>query len=72
MRCKVLGRVMMNHIIVDVTEATSDESQAVVATLIGKDGKETVSAENLADWAQTINYEIVTRLGSHLKRMVID
>ena len=72
MRCKILGRVMMNHIIVDVTEATRDETHEVVATLIGKDGTETVSAENLAEWAQTINYEIVTRISSHLKRMVVD
>ncbi len=72
MRCKILGRVMMNHIIVDVTEATGDETHEVVATLIGKDGGESVTAENLAEWAQTINYEIVTRIGSHLKRMVVD
>ncbi|BBH52379.1 alanine racemase [Fluviispira sanaruensis] len=70
-RCRILGRVMMNHIIVDVTEATSDET-SVVATLIGSNGKESISAENLADWSQTINYEIVTRIGSHLKRMVVD
>ncbi|KAB8039697.1 alanine racemase [Silvanigrella paludirubra] len=71
-RCKVLGRVMMNHIIVDVTEATSEETNEVVATLIGRDGSESVSAENIAEWAQTINYEVVTRIGSHLKRMVVD
>lgn len=72
LRCKILGRVMMNHIIVDVTEATRDESHEVVATLIGKDGTDSVSAENIAEWAETINYEIVTRIGSHLKRMVVD
>jgi alanine racemase len=72
MRCKILGRVMMNHIIVDVTEATRDETHEVVATLIGKDGTESVTAEIIAEWAQTINYEIVTRIGSHLKRMVVD
>lgn len=70
-RCKILGRVMMNHIIVDLTEATRDESP-VVATLLGRDGEETVSAEMLADWAQTINYEIVARIGAHLKRLVVD
>lgn len=72
MRCKILGRVMMNHIIVDVTEVTRDETREVVATLIGKDGSESVTAENIAEWAQTINYEIVTRIGPHLKRMVVD
>lgn len=71
-RCKILGRVMMNHIIVDVTEAKVENNDEVVATLLGKDGNETVSADQIADWAQTINYEVVTRIGPHLKRMVVD
>ncbi|WP_426755777.1 alanine racemase [Myxococcus sp. Y35] len=69
-RCPVLGRVMMNHLIVDVTRATSDE-RPVTATLLGRDGEESVPAESLAGWAQTIHYEIVTRLGAHLKRVVV-
>lgn len=70
-RAAVLGRVMMNHIVVDVTGVTGDDSP-VVATLIGSDGNETVTADMLAGWAQTIHYEIVTRIGSHLRRIVID
>lgn len=70
-RCPVLGRVMMNHLIVDVTRATTDE-RPVTATLLGHDGDETVSAEALATWAQTIHYEVVTRLGAHLRRVVVD
>lgn len=69
-RCPVLGRVMMNHLIVDVTHATQDEAP-VVATLLGKDGDEVVTAEAIAGWAQTIHYEIVTRLGPHLRRVVV-
>ncbi|NOJ81984.1 alanine racemase [Myxococcus xanthus] len=69
-RCPVLGRVMMNHLIVDVTRATSDE-RPVTATLMGRDGEESVPAESLAGWAQTIHYELVTRLGAHLKRTVV-
>jgi alanine racemase len=69
-RCPVLGRVMMNHLIVDVTQATTDEAP-VVATLLGKDGDESVSAEALAGWAQTIHYELVTRLGAHLRRDLV-
>lgn len=69
-RCPVVGRVMMNHIIVDVTRATHDE-RPVVATLIGRDGDERVAAESLAGWADTIHYEVVTRLGAHLRRRVV-
>ena len=69
-RCPVLGRVMMNHVVVDVTRAATDDGQ-VIATLLGRDGGEQLSAEQLAGWAQTINYEIVTRLGAHLRRIVL-
>lgn len=70
-RCPVLGRVMMNHLIVDVTHATPDEAP-LTATLLGRDADEVLSAETLAGWAQTIHYELVTRLGAHLTRQVTD
>ena len=69
-RCPVLGRVMMNHVVIDVTRAAQDEGP-VTATLLGRDRDEQVSADQLAVWAQTINYEIVTRIGAHLRRIVI-
>jgi alanine racemase len=69
-RCPVLGRVMMNHLIVDVTHATTSDAP-VVATLLGRDGDESISAETLAAWAQTIHYELITRLGPHLERRVV-
>ena len=36
-----------------------------------RDGDEQLSADQLASWAQTINYEIVTRIGGHLRRVVV-
>jgi len=69
-RCQVLGRVMMNHIVIDITNVSTN-NDPVVATLLGTDGRETVSADQLATWSDTINYEIVTRIGPHLKRVVL-
>ncbi|MFZ5443938.1 MAG: alanine racemase [Myxococcota bacterium] len=69
-RCAVLGRVMMNHLIVDVTHAVADE-RPLIATLLGRDGDEVVSAETISGWAQTIHYETMTRLGPHLRRVVV-
>jgi alanine racemase len=69
-RCPVLGRVMMNHVVIDVTRVAPSDAP-VTATLLGRDGDEQVSADQLAVWAQTINYEIVTRIGAHLRRVVI-
>jgi len=68
-RCPVLGRVMMNHVVIDVTRARGEGS--LTATLLGRDGEEQVSADQLAVWAQTINYEVVTRISAHIRRVVI-
>jgi alanine racemase len=62
---------MMNHVIIDVTKATTT-NDLLVATLVGTDGSDSISIEQLADWAGTINYEIVTRIGAHLERRVCD
>jgi alanine racemase len=61
---------MMNHVVLDVTRAAKDDGP-VTATLIGRDRAEQLSADQLASWAQTISYEIVTRLGEHLRRAVV-
>jgi len=70
-RCPVIGRVMMNHMIVDVTGVVQRGESELVATLLGVDGEEKISAELIASWAQTIHYEIVTRIGSHLQRILV-
>src|SRR5437870_4750011 len=49
----------------------SSETRLSARALLGRDGDEQVSADQLAVWAQTINYEIVTRIGAHLRRIVI-
>ena len=69
-RCAVLGRVMMNHIVVDVTDVPAAH-EPWVATLIGRDGAEEITADDLAGWAGTINYEIVARLGAHIPRRCV-
>lgn len=72
-RCPVIGRVMMNHIVVDVSGlGLVDLATPLLAVLMGSDGKESVSAEQLGTWASTINYEIVARLGEHLERRVVE
>jgi alanine racemase len=69
-RAPVLGRVCMNMFMVDVTDvpgaATGD-----VATLLGRDGDEVVTAEALAGWAGTIHYEITTRVNPLLPRLAV-
>lgn len=69
-RCPVVGRICMNMMMVDVTHLC-DLRVGEVATLIGTDGSETISAGDLASWAGTIHYEIVTRLNAKLPRVKI-
>jgi alanine racemase len=39
--------------------------------LLGESGEERISAETLATWAGTINYEVVTRISPLLERRVV-
>jgi alanine racemase len=67
----VIGRVCMNVVLVDVTDVP-DVRDGDVVTLIGSDGAERVTAEELAENAGTINYEILARLSPSLPRCVVE
>jgi len=69
-RCPVVGRVCMNMMMVDVS-ALDQVSIGDQVTLIGKDGRESITAEDLASWAKTIHYEITTRLAASVPRVLI-
>ena len=70
-RAPIRGRVCMNLTMVDVSDipevALEDE-----VVLLGGQGEEQISAEQLASWAQTINYEIVTRADPHAPRVLVE
>ncbi len=68
-RCPVRGRVCMNMIMVDVSDVPSARSGSV-ATLLGTDGDETVSAEQMASWMGTIHYEVVSRIHPSVPRLL--
>ena len=69
-RAAVRGRIAMNFFTADVTDIPGAAAGDVV-TLIGRDGRETVSAEALAALAGTIGYEILARLNPAIPRRVI-
>ncbi len=66
----VVGRVCMDVTMVDVTDVP-EVREGDVATLIGCDGGWAVSAEELAELAGTINYEILARLSPLTRRVVV-
>lgn len=67
-RAKVVGRVSMGMIVVDVTDILGTRVGDVV-TLIGKDGNEEVTAHELAQIEGTTQYETVTCINSRIKRV---
>ncbi len=69
-RCKVMGRICMNMMMVDVSAVPSVEKEQIV-TLLGVDGRHEISADELARKVQTIPYEIVTRINPTLPRMIV-
>lgn len=68
-RYPLAGKVSMDYIAIDLGGTDAKEGETI--TLIGEDQGECITAEDIAGWAGTIPYEIVTRLNPHLPRIVI-
>jgi alanine racemase len=69
-RCPLLGRVTMDLMMIDVSHL-KDGEVGDEAVLLGRQGDEEVSAVELAERAQTISWEIVTRIGSRVRRVYL-
>ena len=65
-RYRIAGRVAMDQFVVDVGDADVAVGDEVV--LFGDPATGVPSADDWAEAADTINYEIVTRLGGRLRR----
>lgn len=70
-RCRILGRVCMNMCMADVTDVPGVKAEDEVV-LLGRQGREAVTAEHLADLCGTINYEIVTRINPLIPRVIVN
>lgn len=69
-RAPIRGRVCMNLMMADITDIKGVKLHDQV-TLIGRDGAEEIKAEDIADWAGTIAYEILARISILIPRIVI-
>ncbi|HPU97798.1 MAG TPA: alanine racemase C-terminal domain-containing protein, partial [Candidatus Hydrogenedentes bacterium] len=69
-RCPVRGSVCMDQTMVEVTHLP-EVRQGDPVTLIGVDGPDQITAEELARWAGTIPYVILTGIGSRVERVYI-
>ena len=69
-RCKMLGRVCMNMIMVDVSHILDIKLEDEVV-LLGAQGSEKITVDELAQKIGTINYEVVTRINPLIPRIVV-
>ncbi len=59
-RCPVIGRVCMDQIMADVTDVPEKDCfLGAPVVLLGRQGSEEISADELASWAGTISYEML-------------
>lgn len=70
-RCKVLGRVCMDQIMVDVT-GLPQVQPGDQAVLLGRMGGEEVSARELAELMDTISYEVLLAISARVPRVYLN
>ena len=64
----ILGRVCMDQMMVDVTDIPGVETEDI-ATLVGRDGSEYISIEEIADPAGRFNYEMLCDISPRVTRI---
>jgi alanine racemase len=66
----VIGRVSMDQIVVNIEQGTAYNGDEVI--LLGTDRKNSITCEDLAEWAGTIPYEILTNINTRVPRIYIE
>lgn len=71
MRCAQVGRICMDQCLVDVTCLRGTVFLGDEVVIIGRQGNEEVTADELAGKLGTINYEIVTGISGRVPRIAV-
>ena len=69
-RAPIVGRVCMDQFVVDVSDI-KEVQQGDEVVVFGRQGEEEISVEEVAAWAETINYEVVTSLLPRVRRVYL-
>ena len=67
-KAPIVGRVCMDQMMVDITDIPDVKLEDIV-TLIGKDGDNFISVEDMANLAGSFNYEFVCDVGKRVPRV---
>lgn len=65
----VIGRICMDQCLVDVTDIPGEVMTGDEAVLIGRQGNREITADEIAELMQTINYEVVCLIGKRIPRV---
>ena len=66
----VIGRISMDQIMLDIGADSAWNGDEVV--LLGRDGDNEIRVEQLAEWAGTVPWEILTNINTRVPRVYID
>ena len=66
-RYSVIGTISMDQIVVNIEQGSAYNEDEVI--LLGNQGKSSISCEELADWAGTNPYEILTNINTRVPRI---
>ena len=69
-RAPIVGRICMDQFMVDVTEIEAEEFDRV--TLLGQDGKDAVTADELGRLSGRFPYELVCDISKRVPRVYVD
>ncbi len=70
-RCRIVGRVCMDQLMIDVSDVPAARAGDIV-TLIGRDGDDCITADELASVYGTIGYEVVCGISKRVPRIYVD
>jgi alanine racemase len=70
-RAPVAGRISMDLTMIDVTDIAG-VIQGDEVVLIGRQGAENISADEVAGWAETISYEVLTSVSARVPRVQVN
>ena len=69
-RLPIVGRVCMDQFMVDIgPDGSAYNGDQVI--LMGSEGNDSVTAEDIAEWADTIPYEVLTNINTRVTRVYL-
>ncbi len=67
-RAPIAGRICMDQCMIDIT----DIPEAKVGDIVTLFGSDTLTADDLAHWANTISYEVLCLVSKHVSRIYVE